>query len=141
MTKELTYTQFQSVKSVAKACDPILRERNALREKLESLAAAYHNCETQLNSLEAGIVSITGLHVEDLVKKVIINGVDKNGKPTKTTKYQPTDRVVYDEARKKFIITLPEPQAIEVPVTGDAGADFDIDKEKEIEPVETQVFE
>ena len=141
MTKELTYTQFQSVKSVAKACDPILRERNALREKLQSLAEAYQNCETQLKALEAGVVGITGLHVEDLVKKVIINGMDKNGKPTKTTKYQPTDRVTYDEARKKFIITLPEPQAVEAPATGDAGADFDLDKEREMEPVEAQVFE
>ncbi len=106
MEKRISYSQFQSVKCVAKACDPLLTKRNKLGEKLQKIAQEYKDCDTQIQSLEAGIVSVIGLRVQDLVKKVIEPGVDANGLPKKTTKYLPTDIVSYDEQHKQYVITI-----------------------------------
>lgn len=108
MQKRISYTQFQSVRAVAKAIDPIIRERNKLEAKLRSLISEYKDKKLQIEALEAGIVNVIGFHVEDLVKKVIEPGVDSKGNPTKTTKYLPTDIVTYDEATKQYVITIPD---------------------------------
>lgn len=108
MEKRISYSQFQSVKCVAKACDPLIAKRNKLGDKLQKIAQEYKDCDTQIQSLEAGIVSVIGMRVEELVKKVIEPGVDVNGQPKKTTKYLPTDIVAYDEKHKQFVITLPD---------------------------------
>ena len=108
MEKRISYSQFQSVKCVAKACDPLISKRNKLAEKLQKIAQEYKDCDTQIQSLEAGIVAVIGLRVDKLVKKVIEPGVDVNGQPKKTTKYLPTDIVAYDEKHKQYVITLDE---------------------------------
>ena len=108
MEKRISYSQFQSVKCVAKACDPLIAKRNKLKEKIEKLAEEYKDCDTQINSFQEGVVKVIGLPVEKLVKKVIEPGVDVNGQPKKTTKYLPTDIVSYDEKHKQYIITVPE---------------------------------
>lgn len=107
MEKRISYSQFQSVKCVAKACDPLVSKRDKLKEKIKVLASEYEDLTTQINSFQAGIVKVIGLPVEQLVKKVIEPGVDVNGQPKKTTKYLPTDIVFYDEAHKQFVINLP----------------------------------
>ena len=119
MEKRISYRDFQSVKSVAKAIDPKMRERETLRKKIEVLAADYKACNEQISLLEAGIVKTLGFHVEELVKKVVepTGSTDpKTGKPIKTTKYLPTDIVSYDESKKQYVITLPDP---EVPETAE----------------------
>ena len=108
MEKRISYSQFQSIKCVAKACDPLIAKRNKLKEKIEKLAEDYKDCNTQINSFQEGVVKVIGLPVEKLVKKVIEPGVDVNGQPKKTTKYLPTDIVAYDEKHKQYIITVPE---------------------------------
>lgn len=137
MEKRISFFQFQSVKNVAKAIDPKLRERAtlqkkaiALKEEIEAkqaklqqeidektakLKAEFDNCETQINLLEAGIVQTLGFHVADLVKKVIepTGKTDaKTGKPLTVTKYLPTDIVSYDETTKEYVITTPDEEAI-----------------------------
>lgn len=106
MEKRISYSQFQSVKCVAKACDPQITKRNSLKEKIEKLAQEYKDCVTQIDSLQAGIVAVIGVPVDALVKKVIEPGVDANGKPKKTTKWLPTDIVSYDEKHKQYVITI-----------------------------------
>ena len=113
MEKRISYSQFQSVKCVAKACDPLISKRNKLAEKLQKVAQEYKDCDTQIQSLEAGIVSVIGLRVQELVKKVIEPGVDANGQPKKTTKYLPTDIVSYDEKHKQYVITIKDNDAAE----------------------------
>ena len=110
MEKRISYSQFQSVKRVAQACDPLMVKREKVKEKIEKLAAEYKDYDTQIKSLEAGIVQVIGCRVEDIVKKVIEPGVDVNGKTKKTTKYLPTDIVSYDENHKQYVITLPDPE-------------------------------
>lgn len=108
MEKRISYSQFQSVKCVAKACDPLITKRSKLKEKLEKLTQEFNDCNTQIASLEAGIISVIGVPVEALVKKVIEPGIDVNGQPKKTTKYLPTDIVSYDADHKQYVITLPD---------------------------------
>ena len=142
MQKRISFNEFQSVKAVAKAIDPIIRERNKIKVKIESLAAEYKSKLSQIEALEAGIVSIIGFHVEDLVKKVIepTGATSKDGKPVMVTKYLPTDIVSYDVNAKQYVITTPdEPESdiagclppsdtVEAPSTeGLPGSDYDAD--------------
>ena len=107
MEKRISFDQFQSVKRVAQACNPLMVKREKIKAKIEALAEEYKDYDTQISSLEAGIKQVVGFRVEELVKKVIEPGVDNNGQPKKTTKYLPTDIVSYDEKHKQYVITIP----------------------------------
>ena len=108
MEKRISFDQFQSVKRVAQACNPLMVKREKIKAKIEALAKVYKNYDTQIAYLEAGIKQVVGFRVEELVKKVIEPGVDANGQPKKTTKYLPTDIVSYDENKKQFIVSIPD---------------------------------
>lgn len=108
MEKRISYSQFQSVKSVAKACDPLIVKKNKLKTKLDTIQEEYNNLSTQVSALEAGVLQIIGFHVDDLVKKVIETSQDKNGKEVKITKYLPTEIVSYDKDSKQYIISVPD---------------------------------
>lgn len=140
MEKRISYSQFQSVKCVAKACDPLISKRSKLKEKLDKLAKEYEDCNTQIQSLEAGIVSVIGFPVDKLVKKVIEPGIDVNGMPKKTTKYLPTNIVSYDEKHKQYIISVDD-----TPVTPTTPTESTTPQTesvtKDTMPVDTPVFE
>lgn len=108
MEKRISFDQFQSVKRVAQACNPLMVKREKIKAKIEAFNKKYNDYDTQIASLEAGIKQVVGFRVEELVKKVIEPGVDANGQPKKTTKYLPTDIVSYDEDKKQFIISIPD---------------------------------
>lgn len=108
MEKRISFDQFQSVKRVAQACNPLMVKREKIKAKIEAFNKEYNDYDTQIASLEAGIKQIVGFRVEELVKKVIEPGVDANGQPKKTTKYLPTDIVSYDENKKQFIVSIPD---------------------------------
>jgi hypothetical protein len=160
MEKRIPFFHFQSVKSVAKAIDPYLKTMDKLKgdvlaikeayeakqaklkaefeEKATKVKQEYDNCQLQIDSLETGILQMTGFHVAELVKKVIepTGKTDpKTGKPIKVTKYLPTDIVSYDENTKEYVVTVPDEgeQAAETvvpPTTEDtAGSDYDKDAE------------
>ena len=140
MEKRISYSQFQSVKCVAKACDPLLSKRIKLKEKLDKLTKEYEDCNTQISSLEAGIISVIGFPVDKLVKKVIEPGIDVNGLPKKTTKYLPTDIVSYDEKHKQYIISVDD-----TPVTPTTPTESTTPQTESVTedtmPVDTPVFE
>lgn len=108
MEKRISFDEFQSVKRVAQACNPLKVKRDKVMDKINALQAEYKSYDTQISALEAGIKSIIGFRTEELVKKVIEPGVDKNGKETKTTKYVPTDIVTYDKDHKQYVINIPD---------------------------------
>ena len=108
MEKRISFDQFQSVKRVAQACNPLMVKREKIKVKIEALAKEFKDYDTQIASLETGIKQVIGFRVEELVKKVIEPGVDANGQPKKTTKYLPTDIVSYDETKKQFIVSIPD---------------------------------
>ena len=127
MRKEISYSQFQQVKSAAKMIDPNMRKIEALKKKIMPLVAEMKQYQALNDSLEAGIVSVIGFHVSDLVKKVIepTGATGKDGKPIKVTKYLPTDIVSYDEQRKVYIIETPSTDEI------NAEVDHKLTEEKE----------
>jgi len=138
MEKRISYRDYQSVKSVAKAIDPKLREAASLEKKIAALTEELNTCKEQISFLEAGIVKTLGFHVTDAVKKVIepTGKTDAKGKPVMQTKYIPTDNVAYDADKKQYVITLgTEPHPVEgynvIPPTTQEGpgSDFDADKE------------
>ena len=133
MEKRISFPQFQSVRSVAKAIDPLLTQKSRFQAQIDALESEFqekakavvvkmktamdekkakleeeiNSKDVQINALEAGIVQIIGFHVGDLVKKVIepTGKTDKNGRPLKETKYLPTDIVSYDSATKQYVIS------------------------------------
>lgn len=111
MEKRISYAQFQSVRSVAKACNPLMMKREAVKAKIEKLVEEYKGYDTQIQTLEAGIRQILGFRVEELVKKVIES--DANG--NRVTKYLPTSIVTYDESKKQYVITVPDEANTAVP--------------------------
>jgi hypothetical protein len=115
MEKRISFDQFQSVKRVAQACNPLIVKREKIKAKIEAFNKEYNDYDTQIASLEAGIKQVVGFRVEELVKKVIEPGVDANGQPKKTTKYLPTDIVSYDENKKQFIVSIPDNASEEEP--------------------------
>lgn len=125
MKKEISYSQFQQVKSAAKMIDPNMRKIEALKKKIMPLVEEMKQYQALNDSLEAGIVSVIGFHVSDLVKKVIepTGATGKDGKPIKVTKYLPTDIVSYDEQHKVYVIEVPDAPSTE----SVAGSDFDKD--------------
>lgn len=146
MEKRISYSQFQSVKCVAKACDPLISKRAKLKEKIDKLTAEYDGCDTQIKSLEAGIVTVIGFPVDMLVKKVIEPGVDVNGMPKKTTKYLPTDIVSYDEKHKQYIISVDDtPASSTEPTTPTEPTEPTTSQTENVTedtmPVDTPVFE
>lgn len=134
MEKRISFVQFQSVKSVAKAIDPFLRQKarleaqidgledefkikaeeelKKLKERLkvnlatkkEKLKAEIKGADSQIAAIEAGIVSIVGFHVTDLVKKVR----EPNDKGELETKYITTGIVTYDNSTREFVVTVPD---------------------------------
>ena len=128
MKKEISYSQFQQVKSAAKMIDPNMRKIEALKKKIMPLVAEMKQYQALNDSLEAGIVSVIGFHVSDLVKKVIepTGAVGKDGKPIKVTKYLPTDIVTYDEQKKVYVIETPSTDEI------DAEEDHKLTEEEDV---------
>ena len=133
MEKRISFFEFQSVKSVAKAIEPKLREQAKIKNQMEKLANEYKKCDADIAALESGVVSLIGFHVKDLIQKVVedTGRVDKEGNPVKVTKYVPTDIVTYDDTAKQYVIKTPDEEApaeepIEAPVP-EAGNDFDVD--------------
>ena len=147
MEKRISYRDFQSIKAIAKAIDPQIRERESIQKKLNKLVEDLETCESQIKAIEVGIVQNIGFHVSDLVKKVVeVTGTSADGKPIKSTKYVPTDIVSYDDAKKQYVITIPdEEEKVELPTAeGTFGSDYDIDKERVqqgyIEPSDMEIF-
>lgn len=110
MEKRISFRDFQSVKSVAKAMDPKLRERNILRTKLEKIAGTYKKVDDQINLMDASIFQSIGMHVSDLVEKTFVE--DSNG--NKVAKYMPTSIVSYDDQKKQYVVTIPDNEEEEV---------------------------
>lgn len=148
MEKRISFFEFQSVKSVAKAIEPKLREQAKIKNQMEKLANEYKKCDADIAALESGVVSLIGFHVKDLIHKIVeeTGRVDKEGNAVKVTKYVPSDIVTYDDTAKQYVIKTPDEEsfqeeanhteeeavgdddvyAIKPPVP-EAGNDFDVD--------------
>lgn len=117
MEKRISVNEFRSAVRVAQACNPLHIQREKIKQKIAKLAEEYKSYDNQISALEAGIVSLIGLRVEDIVKKVIESGIDVHGNPKKTTKYVGTSLVSYDPVKKQYVITIPDQETQEQPQT------------------------
>lgn len=130
MEKRIKYQQFQQVKSAAKMIDPLKRKMAPLKKKVEALVTELKGYQTQIDALEAGIVTVIGFHVDDLVRKVIEpTGKEINGKPVMVTKYVPTDIVSYDEQKKEYVVNIPDENP--APATEEASAEVETPEEND----------
>ena len=114
MEKRISFFEFQSVKNVAKAVEPLRTKQNVIMGQIEKLADEYKKCQADIDAYQAGIVNIIGFSVDTLVKKVV-ETKEKDGKETKYTKYVPTEYVTYDAVAKQYIINVPDETKAECP--------------------------
>ena len=174
MEKRISFQQFQQAKSVAKSITPFVIKKNKIQaeidglndefmrkgeeklaklkealkqemaKKRESLEKEKQELEDNIALYESGIFHTFGVHVTNIVKRVVepTGKTDKEGHPIKKTDYLPTDIVSYDEQTKQYVITLPdEEEPIVPPTTEDGpGSDFDIDVENSVENTESETF-
>jgi hypothetical protein len=112
--KTLSVRQFATVKRVAQNVNPLVVEKNKLAAKIDKLNARYDELTEEIEGHEMGIKALTGgFTSEDLVvKRVEDTGkVSKDGKPIKTTKYEPKEGVVvFNEEANVYEIHAEEPE-------------------------------
>lgn len=108
MNKTLTVRQFAGVKRIAQNVNPLVVKKNKIAAKINELNAEYNALTEEIEGHEMGVKALTGgLTSEDLiVKKVEDTGkVDKEGKPTKVTKYEPkASAVTYNKEQNVYEI-------------------------------------
>lgn len=131
MKKTISYTQFQSVKAIAKACNDPMRRKAATLEKIKKLQEECSEYDNQIESIGAGIFQMTGHHVSEWVKRIEeptgkINA--KTGKPITSVKFLPSDLVSYDETTRQYTLSIPDEEEA-TPTTANVGSDYDLDKE------------
>lgn len=99
--KTISVRQFATVKRVAQNVNPLVVKKNKILSKIVDLKDECTALEAEIEGHEMGIKALTGgLTSEDLVVKRIedTGKVDKDGKPIKKTVYEPSDKLVWDEA-------------------------------------------
>lgn len=115
--KTISVRQFATVKRVAQNVNPLVVKKNKILSKIVDLKDECTALEAEIEGHEMGIKALTGgLTSEDLVVKRIedTGKVDKDGKPIKKTVYEPSDKLVWDEAAGVYNIIEDTPVAIPV---------------------------
>lgn len=115
--KTISVRQFATVKRVAQNVNPLVVKKNKILSKIVDLKDECTALEAEIEGHEMGIKALTGgLTSEDLVVKRIedTGKVDKDGKPIKKTVYEPSDKLVWDEAAGVYNIIEDTPIAIPV---------------------------
>lgn len=115
--KTISVRQFATIKRVAQNVNPLVIKKNKILSKIVDLKDECTALEAEIEGHEMGIKSLTGgLTSEDLVVKRIedTGKVDKDGKPIKKTVYEPSDKLVWDEAAGVYNIIEDTPVAIPV---------------------------
>ena len=144
MKKTISYTQFQSVKAIAKACNDPMRRKAVTLEKIQKLQEECHEYDNQIESIGAGVFQMTGHHVSEWVKRIEeptgkINA--KTGKPLTSVKFLPSDLVSYDETTRQYTLNIPD-EGEAIPTTDNvAGSDYGLDKENLQQEVEQDAVE
>ena len=129
MEKRISFYEFQSVKRVAQACDPLIKKRERVKSQIEKLAEEYKSYDMQIKSLEAGITKVLGLGIEDLVKKI----VEPDAKGNKVAKYLPTEKVRYDDTAKQYVINMDNSEPA---VASEPQSDAEVNTPTSEEPME-----
>lgn len=106
MKKELTKVQFMAIMNVAKSCEPLIKACKTLDNDIMELEKKRKEKQFQIDALEEGIVNITGLHVNEIVKLVTVPKMKSDGKIHQTTEYKLTSLVTYNEKTGKYTIDI-----------------------------------
>lgn len=115
--KTISVRQFATIKRVAQNVNPLVIKKNKILSKIVDLKDECTALEAEIEGHEMGIKALTGgLTSESLVVKRIedTGKVDKDGKPIKKTVYEPSDKLVWDEAAGVYNIIEDTPVAIPV---------------------------
>ena len=113
-TKVLTVRQFAAIKRVAQNVNPLVVKKNKIAAKINELNEEYNALCNEIIGHEMGIKNLTGgLTSEDLITKRIedTGKVDKDGRPIKTTKYEPKEGILtFNEEDNVYEIHIEEPE-------------------------------
>lgn len=111
-TKVLTVRQFAAIKRVAQNVNPLVVKKNKIAAKINELNEEYNALCNEIIGHEMGIKNLTGgLTSEDLITKRVedTGKVDKDGRPIKTTKYEPKEGILtFNEEDNVYEIHIEE---------------------------------
>lgn len=123
MEKTISIRDWSTIKRVAQNVQPLVAKKNSIKEKIEELNNELTSLDMQIQGHEYGIKALCGgLGTEDLCHRVVtvIEGkFDKDGRPQKKTTYEPNDNIAFNEEKRVYVITIPDPEP--------QGSDYDID--------------
>ena len=74
---KLSRSDIAAIKSVAGIINPKLKERERYRKEIETLTGKIETIENEIKVWEQGVRNITGLGIEEIVEKEIVNGKTK----------------------------------------------------------------
>lgn len=106
--KEISIRQMAQIKRTAQNVQPMVTKIKNLEEKIKVLQEEINMYNTQVDAWESAVKALTGGYTSsDLVTKVVeeTGKTDKNGKPVKVTKFEPSDLVSHDPAKNVYVIT------------------------------------
>lgn len=116
-TKVLTVRQFAAIKRVAQNVNPLVVKKNKIAAKINELNEEYNALCNEIIGHEMGIKNLTGgLTSEDLITKRVedTGKVDKDGRPIKTTKYEPKEGIlIFNEEDNVYEIHIEEAPVLE----------------------------
>lgn len=129
MEKTISIRDWSTIKRVAQNVQPLVAKKQSILEKVKELRDEFNSIDAQIQGHEYGIKALCGgLGTEDLCHRVVttIEGkFDKDGRPQKKTTYEPNDNVRFDDVKRVYVVTIPEPQ--DVPTSQAEGTDYDVD--------------
>lgn len=122
MNKTLTVRQFAAIKRIAQNVNPLVIKKNKILNKINELNAEFNSLSEEIEGHEMGVKALTGgFTSEDLIEKKVENTgkIDKDGKPVKVTKYEPSSMVTFNAESNTYEINIPEIELEEVSNTED----------------------
>lgn len=71
--KEFSIKEKAAMKRIAANVDGYLQKKNKLVNKIEELKAQVEEIQYQIDIMEAPVKAMTGYHVEEILKKVVVD--------------------------------------------------------------------
>ena len=104
--KNISASQFASIKRIYMNVSPLIIKKNKLISKINELTLEIAQINDEIAGNEMGVKALTGGYSsEQLVVRTIENTgkIDKNGNAVKSTKYSPNpEYITWNEETKKY---------------------------------------
>jgi len=112
----ITVKQMAAIKRTAQNVAPLVNQKTKLAQKIVALGEQMKALQEQIDAQQGYVRSIAGgLSTEDLVARVTVPYTNKDGQVSNVARYEPSDRVKFDEDKRLYFINDGAGDDTEVP--------------------------